>query len=120
MATFPNAAVQTNGKDQFSPRSSFLELVEYDSKAYTLDIHFKSGSQYRYLFDFPASYTTFKESPTHDAYFSKAIRGKYLSVPIKSHKIGRQEHTPLKAIQKRRTLKNGNQWIAGTVARAGL
>lgn len=108
-------------KDKFSPTSQFMALVEYDSAALTMDIHFHSGTHKRYLYCFPTTYQSFKESPTHDAYFSKAIRGRLSSITIKDASIGKQQKSPLKAIKQRRHIEHGvNKWQAGTVARAGL
>lgn len=120
MATTVGSADQAPLKEKFSPRSSFIELIEYDKKAATLDVHFKSGTVKRYLYCFPSTFQTFKESPTHDAYYSKAIRGRLASVTIKSANVGRQKSQPLKQHKKRRTLDEGLKRTAGTVARAGL
>lgn len=120
MATFPNTTGQKAGKDEFSPRSDFMELCQYDGKANTLDVTFKSGSVYKYLNFFPTTYQAFKESSTHDAFFSKGIRGRFMSVAIQSAKIGRDEKSPLKEQTKRRTLNVGKQWQPGTLNRTGL
>ena len=108
-------------KDRFTPSSKFMALVEYDSATHTLDIHFHSGTHKRYLYCFPATYLTFKESPTHDAFFSKILKGRLLSVTIKNASIGRQIKSPLKAVRQRRHMEHGTvKWQSGTVARAGL
>lgn len=110
-----------SNKEKFSPASKFMSLVEYDPKSMVMDIHFMSGTHKRYLQCFPATFQTFKESPTHDAYFSKVIRGRLMSVTILDAGIGRQKKSPLQAVKQRRTLEHGlNKWQAGTVARAGL
>lgn len=120
MATTVGSPEQAPLKETFSPRSSFIELVDYDARASAMDIHFKSGSVKRYLNCFPATFLSFKQSPTHDAYYSKLIKGRMASVTIKSANIGRQRSHPLKALTKRRSLNAGVKWIAGTVARAEL
>lgn len=119
MATLPQAS-SPQPTDKFVPRSRFIELVTYDRKANAMDVTFKSGSVRRYLYVFPATFETFKQSPTHDAYFSRAIRGKLGSVSIRSHTIGREVKRPLKEVKKRRTLDDGIKRIPGTIARAGL
>lgn len=120
MATTVGSPEQAPLKEKFSPRSSYIELIEYDKKAMTMDIHFKSGSVKRYLNCFPTTFQTFKESPEIDVYFSKVIRGRLASVTIKNANIGRQVSHPLKALTKRRNLDDGIKRTVGTVARAGL
>ena len=121
MATLPEAAPsQTQSADEFTPRSSFIEHVKYDRKANTLDIHFKSGQVHRYLFCFPATFETFKQSPDHSSFYARAIKGRLMSVPLVKKNIGREQSHPLKHHHQRRTLDAGLTRIAGTVARAGL
>lgn len=97
-----------------------MEHVKYDRKANTLDITFKSGSVHRYLFCFPATFQTFKESPDHSSYYSRAIKGRMASVPIVKKDIGRPLKGPLKTPRQRRTLDAGIKRVTGTVKRAGL
>lgn len=114
----PNATTDTT-KEKFSPSSKFIELVEYDPKANTMDVTFHSGSKVKYLRVFPATFLSFKQSPTHDAYYSRAIKGKLMSVKLVDKNIGRKEGSPLKVVKKEKTLNVGlKQRIAGTVARA--
>lgn len=120
MATLPNAGGGDPKLDEFAPKSSFMENVKYDRKANTLDITFKSGSIHRYLFCFPATFETFRQSPDHSSFYARAIKGKLMSVPIQKHTIGREKSHALKAFKQRRTLDAGIKRIAGTVARTGL
>jgi len=83
-----------------------------------MDVHFKSGSQHRYLYFFPVTYQTFKESPDHDSFYAKTVRGKFLSIKIRNHNVGKNVSHPLHQKTQRRTLDHGKPWIAGTVARA--
>ena len=106
-------------RDKFTPSSMFMELCDYDGQS-TLDITFKSGSVHRYLFCFPATYQSFKESPSHDTYFSKVIRGHFMSIPIRTHNVGRNKSSPLHQKKQRKTLDHGIKRIVGTVNRAGL
>lgn len=112
-------------KDTFSPASSFIELVEYDSKNRTMDITFHKGSKIRYINVFPSTYQTFKQSPTHSAYYARAIKGNLQSVKIIESDIGTEKSEPLKTINKEQPLDRGlkqqqarEQRINGTIARA--
>lgn len=118
MATLPGVDAGDQKLDEFAPKSSFMESVKYDRKGNTLDIHFRSGSVHRYLFCFPATFETFRQSPDHSSFYSRAIKGKLMSVPLVKNDIGRQIDTPLKKIHQRRSLDAGIKRIAGTVARA--
>jgi len=106
--------------DEFSPKSSFMELCKYDRKSNTLDITFKSGSVRRYLSCFPATFETFRQAPDHSSFYARAIKGNLSSVPIFEKTIGRERSHALKKVTQRRTLNAGIKRIAGTVARAGL
>ena len=117
MATLPQVG-ETHEREKFSPRSSFIELCEYDRKSNTLDITFKSGSVHRYLFCFPATFETFRASPDHSSFYARAIKGKLMAVPVVKHNIGRERSTPLKAAHPRRNLNDGTKRVAGTVQRA--
>lgn len=112
-------------KETFSPASSFLELVEYDPAAKTLDITFRTGTKHRYLQCYPATFESFKQSPTHSAFYARAIKGNLPAVKLIDNNIGRQESTPLRKVKKEQTLnaglrkqQSGADRIAGTVARA--
>ena len=99
-----------------------MELVTYDAKSCTMDVTFKSGSVYRYLFVFPATFETFRQSPTHDAYYARAVKGRLASIPVRKHSHGREEKTPLKAKTQRGSLDRGiagiKRRIDGTAGRA--
>lgn len=120
MATIVDGVAQDPKADEFSPKSSFIELVKYDRKANTMDITFRSGSVHRYLFCFPATFETFRQAPDHSAFYARAIRGRMMSVPVVKKTIGREHSQPLKQHHQRRTLDAGIKRTAGTVARAGL
>lgn len=86
-------------KEQFSPKSSFIALVEYDKAKSQLDITFKTGSLHRYVFVFPTVYQSFKESPNHSVYYAKAIKGKLKSIKLISKTIG-HKHTQINEREK--------------------
>lgn len=107
MASIPNKpAIQQSLK--FEPNSSFLMAVEYDPNAKAMTITFKNGTQYKYLSIFPATFESFRLSPDHSSFYTKAIKGKSLSVPVVQKAIGRQHRTALSQPKQRRTLKHGN------------
>lgn len=125
MATTVGNATDAQKKESFAPASKFIELVEYDEASKTMEVTFKSGSKHRYLMVFPSTFMSFKKSPTHDAYYSRAIRGNLPSVKIIDANIGRKESSPLKAVKKEQHLDRGlreqiarSERTAGTVARA--
>lgn len=119
MATLPEAATQAQPTDEFTPRSSFIEHVKYDRQSNTMDITFKSGSVHRYLFCFPATFETFRQSPDHSSFYAKAIKGKLMGIPVIKKTVGKNESHPLKAAHQKRSLDDGiPKRTAGTVARA--
>jgi hypothetical protein len=112
-------------QEKFSPASTFISVIEYDPKEKTLDITFHSGSRFRYLQVDPTTYLSFKQSPTIDSYYSRAIKGNLQSVKLIDAGIGRDKSAPLKKVKEERTLnagikreQNRDKRIAGTVARA--
>lgn len=83
--------------DSFVPKSSFLEKVDYDETQYQMTVTFKGGkNQSKYLFVYPATWLSFKQSPDHSSFYSKAIKGKLLSVNIVKHTLGKHKNEPLK------------------------
>src|ERR1700719_3328488 len=92
--------------DSFVPKSSFLLKCEYDETQRQMTLTFKTGGQYKYFYVFPATWMSFKQSPNHSSYYSRAIKGKLMSVPVQKHNIGRQHSTPLKQHKIKRGLNN--------------
>lgn len=118
MASLPLTGTNESDKDEFAPKSTFIERVKYDRKANALDITFKSGSTRRYLSCSPATFESFKSSPDHSSYYARALKGRLASVPIIDKNIGTNKSTPLKKIPERRTLNAGLKRTPGTVNRA--
>jgi hypothetical protein len=125
MGTLAASKTDSGEKDKFSPASKFIELVEYDPKTMQMDVTFKSGSKHKYFLIYPSTFLSFKKSPSHDAFFSRALKGTAMSIKIIDANIGRKESAPLKKVKKEHHLDRGirdqnarNKWIAGTVARA--
>lgn len=87
---------QSHAKETFAPTSSFLELVEYDPQSRTMEITFKSGTKLRYFQVYPATFASFKQSPSHSTYYAKAIKGNLISSKIIANDIGRKTSTPIK------------------------
>lgn len=110
--------------DGFSPSSSFIELVEYDAKNQSMKITFTSGTVKQYQNVGQSAYLSFKQSPTHDAYFNKMIRGKLPSSTIVDASIGKKVTSPLHKNKRQGKLDNGlsrqglNATLSGTVNRA--
>lgn len=117
--------IGADGVDKFTPASTFIEVVEYDPKAKTMDITFRSGTKTRYIDVYPTTYLAFKMSPTHSAFYTRAIKKNLQSIQIVSGGIGTQKSEPLKKITRSQTLDTGlkhqqarQQKVIGTVARA--
>jgi hypothetical protein len=124
MATIDTLQLNAS-KEKFEPSSHFLHTVEYDEKAHTMDVTFHSGSKHRYLYVFPSTYFSFKQSPSHDAYYSRAIRGKLASLKLIDKNIGKQKSSPTQKIKKEHHLDDGLrkqrahiERTVGTIARA--
>lgn len=108
--------------DKFEPKSSFLTLAEYDDKARAMTITFKTGSQVKYMYVFPATWLSFKEAKDHSSYYSRAIKGKLMSISIVKKTIGHTRSTPLHQIKQKRGLNNGKRNIkpAGNVEHGNI
>jgi hypothetical protein len=111
--------------DKISPPSKFIALIEYDPKSSSMEITFKSGTKYRYNDVSPLTYLSFKQSPTIDAYYARAIKGNLSSVKLVDQGTGRQKSAPLDQVKERKTLNAGlkkqqsaNEREYGTVDRA--
>lgn len=101
MGLVKTAPTPEQAKDSFAPASSFLELVEYDPQSRTMEVTFKSGSKHRYFMVFPATFAAFKQSPSHSAYYARAIKGNLISAKLIDHEIGRNDSTPLKHVTRK-------------------
>lgn len=126
MANISLTETGTEGeKDKFAPASKYMSTVEYDPKALTMEITFKSGSKTKYFLIYPSTFLAFKKSPNHDSFFSKALKGTAMSVKIIANEIGRSPVGPLKAPKKENHLDRGlkhqqlrSKKLAGTINRA--
>lgn len=79
-------AIQT-----FVPQSSFLALLEYDQANLTLTSHLKSGAVYQHKFVIPADWAALQTSQNHGKHWSSNIKGKKLSVKIKTVRAPKAE-----------------------------
>lgn len=125
MAIIATGAVKADKPEKLAPASKFIGEIAYDPKERTMDITFKSGTKVRYLDVSPVTFLSFKQSPTIDSYYSRAIKGNLESVKLVDAGIGRQKSAPLKKITEVNNLDTGlrkqqtrKDRIAGTVARA--
>ena len=74
-----------------SVNSSFIALFEYDTANLTLTTHLRSGAIYQHKFVLPSEWTALQTSQNHSKHWANAIRGKKLSVTVKSAKAPRSE-----------------------------
>lgn len=121
MALVATGSASLAKREKFAPASKFIAAVEYDPVAKTMDVMFKSGTKTRYLEVYPTTYLSFKQSPTFDSFYARAIKGNLQSVKLIDGGIGTQKSSPLKKVHDRRTLDAGirkQQRTIGTVNRA--
>lgn len=75
----------------FVPHSSFLALLEYDPVNLALTSHMMNGAIYQHRFVLPTDWQALQTSQNHGKHWSEQIRGKKLSVRLKSAKAPRSE-----------------------------
>jgi hypothetical protein len=80
------AAPQPIGIVTMPATSSFLAAFEYDQQNLTLTTHMKNGAIYQQKFFLPMDWLALQTSQDHSKHWSKNVRGKKLSVKIKSAK----------------------------------
>lgn len=95
---------QDGKKDKFKPKVSWMQNCEWDSESKTMTITFDNGSQYAYQDVSMPTWQSFKESPDHGTYYSRAIKGRIASVPITKQPVGQKKSSPLKKVTQRKTL----------------
>ncbi len=118
----------SKGFEKFAPQSKFMSEIAYNPKDNSMDITFHSGTKIHYIQVTPTTFLSFKSSPTHDAYYSRAIKGNLPSSKIIDKSIGRNKSAPLKEVnaldrglgKKTGLLNNGpgTKPVYGTVNRA--
>ncbi len=69
-----------------SVSSSFITLFEYDEANSTLTTHMMNGAIYQHKDVSPGDWSALQTSQNHSKHWSNAIRGKKLSVNVKSAK----------------------------------
>lgn len=99
-----NKLKQEQDTNKFKPKASWLQNCEYDPKSKSMTITFDNGSQYKYIDVDKGLWESFKSSPDHGTYYSRAIKGKVSSVAITRLPIGQKKSTPLKKVTTRKTL----------------
>ncbi len=67
-----------------TPKSKWLELLEYDSSSFRLTVHFKTGLVLQHLFVYPQEWTDLKLSSSKGSHYSKHIQKQHQSVHIKA------------------------------------
>lgn len=71
--------------------SSFIAAFEYDTANLTLTTHLMSGAIYQAKFVLPSEWDALKTSQNHSKHWSNHIKGKKLSVKVKSAKAPNSE-----------------------------
>ena len=72
-------------------KSSFIAAFEYDASQLTLTVHMLNGSIYQQKFVTPLDWAALQTSQNHSKHWANNIKGKKLSVHIKSAKAPRSE-----------------------------
>lgn len=67
-------------------QSSFIAALEYDQNNLTLTTHMKSGAIYQHKFVLPSDWLNLQTSQNHSSTWSRAVKGKKMSVRLKSAK----------------------------------
>ena len=87
------ASVAGSGQPQSTPaiqkmaaQSSWIAAFEYDQANMTLTTHLKSGAVYQHKFVLPSEWTALQTAQNHSKHWADRIRGKKLSVIVKSAK----------------------------------
>jgi KTSC domain len=68
--------------ERIVPRSSFLQMAEYDATSFVCTIHFKNGASMFHRYFFPITWSQFKESPSPSSFYARSIKGKYQAIPL--------------------------------------
>lgn len=71
--------------------SSFIAAFEFDQANLTLVSHFKSGAIYESKFFLPINWTDLQTSQNHSKHWANNIKGKHLTVKVKSAKSPKSE-----------------------------
>ena len=75
----------------FVPQSSWISLFEYDQQNLSLTVHLKDNSIYQSKMVFPLEWTALQTAQNHGSHWAKNIKGKKLSVRLKSAKAPKSE-----------------------------
>ncbi len=71
--------------------SSFIAAFEYDAANLTLTTHLLSGAIYQAKFFLPSEWTALQTSQNHSKHWANRVKGKKLSVKVKSAKSPNSE-----------------------------
>lgn len=72
--------------EKVASQSSWIASFEYDPANLTLTTHLKSGAIYQHKFVVPSEWTALKTAQSHSKHWADHIRGKKVSVTVKSAK----------------------------------
>jgi hypothetical protein len=87
----PVAPAATPGIVTMPAMSSFIAAFEYDQNNLTLVSHFKSGAIYEAKFFLPMEWTDLQTSQNHSKHWANNVKGKHLTVKVKSAKSPKSE-----------------------------
>jgi hypothetical protein len=71
--------------------SSFIAAFEFDTANLTLTTHMKSGAIYQSKFFLPMNWTDLQTSQNHSKHWANNIKGKHMTVKVKSAKSPKSE-----------------------------
>lgn len=71
--------------------SSFIAAFEFDQANLTLTVHMKDSSIYQSKFFLPINWTDLQTSQNHSKHWANNIKGKHLTVKVKSAKSPKSE-----------------------------
>lgn len=72
--------------EKVASQSSWIAAFEYDPTNLTLTTHLKSGAIYQHKFVVPSEWENLKSAQSHSKHWADHIRGKKVSVTVKSAK----------------------------------
>lgn len=87
----PAAPAAMPGLVTMPAMSSFIAAFEYDQANLTLTAHMKDGSIYQSKFFPPRNWTDLQTSQNHSKHWANNVKGKHLTVRVKSAKSPKSE-----------------------------
>ena len=82
---------QSNTIQTMPAQSSWIAAFEYDATNLRLTTHLRDGSIHQHTFVMPLEWEALKTSQNHSKHWAQSIKGKKLSIRIKSAKAPKSE-----------------------------